>query len=90
MSAYFYMKGHIIMNRKLSPLEIENIKNTAAQMAEKQRRQFLYRKAAELGCGGMGYISRTFHVSNATLTFLRGKMLLIRESTCPEQTTHAR
>lgn len=56
------------MKRELSPLEIENIKNTIKQMTEKQRRQFLYRKAAELGCGGMGYISRTFHVSNATLT----------------------
>ena len=56
------------MNRELSTLEIENIKNTIEQMTEKQRRQFLYRKAAELGCGGMGYISKTFHVSNATLT----------------------
>lgn len=75
MSAYFYMKGHIVMNRELSPLEIENIKDTAAQMAEKQRRQFLYRKAAELGCGGMGYISRTFHVSNATLTKAKKELL---------------
>ena len=32
------------MNRELSTLEIENIKNTIEQMTEKQRRQFLYRK----------------------------------------------
>lgn len=63
------------MNRELSALEIENIKKTAKQMTEKQRRQFLYRKAAELGCGGMGYIAKTFHVSNATLTRAKKELL---------------
>lgn len=44
-------------------------------MTEKQRRQFLYRKADELGCGGTGYISEIFHVSNATLTKAKKELL---------------
>lgn len=63
------------MNRELDALEIENIKNIAKQMTEKQHRQFLYRKAAGLGCGGMGYISEVFHVSNATLTKAKKELL---------------
>lgn len=55
------------MVRKLSETEIFNIQATAAQMTEKQRRQFYYRKAQELGRGGVRYIARTFHVSGATL-----------------------
>ena len=55
------------MIRELSETEISNIRSTAAQMTEKQRRQFYYRKAQELGRGGIRYIAKTFHVSGATL-----------------------
>lgn len=55
------------MIKKLSEIEISNIRATAAQMTEKQRRQFYYRKAQELGRGGIRYIAKTFHVSGATL-----------------------
>ena len=53
--------------RELSDVEIYNIRETANQMEEKQRRQYLYRKAKELGRGGNAYISKQFHISTATL-----------------------
>ena len=55
------------MEKVLSELEIENVNHTIKQMEEKQRRQFLFRKAQELGRGGLSYIADVFHVSCATL-----------------------
>ncbi len=55
------------MKRELNPVEINNIKNIAEEMDEKQRRQFYYSRAQELGRGGISYIARIFHISKMTL-----------------------
>ena len=51
----------------LNEREIENIKVVIAQMREKERRQFLYRKADELGRGGLSYVRNTFQISYESL-----------------------
>ena len=58
----------------LSGQEIENIKILTKQMTEKERRQFLYRKAKELGHGGICYIRSTFHISSESLYHARDEI----------------
>ena len=52
--------------RVLSEEEINHISIIVKQMTEKERRQFLYLKAKELGYGGMKFVKDTFHISSAS------------------------
>lgn len=65
--------------RRISKEELENIKATAAQMEEKQRRQYLYRVAESLGKGGITYIARKLHISPATLIKAKRELLTNNE-----------